>query len=74
MKSKKLFLGVIILVAVYVASYLVFRRLHVQTWEEDGKDYLIFPKNYVWTYHLYRPLCYVDGAMTDMRFHIGPHQ
>jgi hypothetical protein len=25
-------------------------------------------------YYLWRPLTYVDGAMTGMRFHIGPHR
>jgi hypothetical protein len=25
-------------------------------------------------YYLWRPLSYVDGSLTGMRFHIGPHR
>ena len=32
------------------------------------------PTSATWTYYLFRPLTRIDGAITGMRFHIGPHQ
>ena len=63
-----------ILVAVYVLSYLVFRNANIETWDKDGKQYVIFPKGQPWIYYVYRPLSYVDSKLTTMRFHIGPHE
>ncbi|MGC3947604.1 MAG: hypothetical protein QM762_24380 [Chryseolinea sp.] len=62
------------LLAGYVLSYVIFRNTNIQTWEKDGNQYVIFPKNQAWVYYLYRPLTYIDSKVTVMRFHIGPHQ
>ena len=68
----------IILIAIvftlYSLSYVIFRQSNSQIWEKDGKEYVIFPTNKVYMYYLYRPLNYVDGNLTGMRFHIGEHQ
>jgi hypothetical protein len=58
----------------YISSYLVIRSTNVETWQKDGKEYVIFPKEKVWMYYLYRPLSYIDSKLTDMRFHIGKHE
>lgn len=63
-----------LVLVVYVGSYLIFRSSHIQVWERNQQAYVIFPQdNLVWFY-FYRPLTYIDGALTGMRFHIGPHQ
>ena len=66
----------LVLGTLYVGSYLVFRASHVETWQQDKQAYVIFPKDRLGTglYYLWRPLSYLDGAATGMRFHIGPHQ
>ena len=58
--------------AIYVAGYLVFRQTHIEVWDRDQQDYVIFPGNAL--FYLWRPLSYVDGAVTGMQCHIGPHQ
>jgi hypothetical protein len=60
--------------AVYTGSYLIFRVSHVEIWEQDRNAYVILPENRVPLYYLWRPLTYADAAVTDMRFHIGPHR
>lgn len=63
-----------LVLTVYVGSYLIFRARHTEIWEHNQHTYVIFPKdNLVWFY-FYRPLTYIDGPLTGMRFHIGPHQ
>jgi hypothetical protein len=57
----------------YVGSYAGFRASHIERWDRDGMDYVIFPKNPT-LYYLYRPLTYLDARITGMRFHIGPHR
>jgi hypothetical protein len=57
-----------------VASYVGFRRSHIETWERDGRAYVIIPPAYRALYFLFRPIMYVDGAATGMRFHVGPHR
>ena len=59
---------------IYLGSYGVFRQTHVEVWEKNGKPYVIFPRDSVVIYYLFRPLTYVDGVLTGMGFHIGPHQ
>jgi hypothetical protein len=63
------------LIALYILSYVLFRFLNAETWDQDGKTYVIFPN---WdgsvTYYFYRPLVIIDSKLTAMNFHIGPHQ
>lgn len=67
---KKIFL---ILVLLYIASYVWFRSSYNTAHESNQKKYIIFPKNKV-LYYLYRPLEYLDARLTGAQFHIGPHQ
>jgi hypothetical protein len=70
---KRLFLILVALVIVYIGSYGWFRSSHVERWDRDGRDYVIFPQQPA-LYYLYRPLTYFDAQLTGMRFHIGPHR
>ena len=62
-----------LIVALYLAGYAVLRVSQAERWEGDGQIYVIFPASAPWLYYLYRPVAYVDGSLTGMRFHIGPH-
>ena len=64
--------AVSVLLAAYLASYLALRNRRVQVWEHDGQAYVLFPTTAA--YYVYRPLSLMDGALTGMRFHIGPHR
>jgi hypothetical protein len=58
----------------YVGTYVWFRQTSAEVWERDKQAYVIFPAGYGGAlYYLWRPLSYADGALTGMRFHIGPH-
>ena len=59
-------------VVLYLGSYFWYRGASVEVWARDGRPYFIFGSRL--TYYLYRPLTYLDGAVTKRRFHIGPHQ
>ncbi|MCP4316167.1 MAG: hypothetical protein GY789_09150 [Hyphomicrobiales bacterium] len=63
-----------ILIGVHVLGYVVLRIANTQVWDQDGHTYVIFPKSPIAFYYAYRSLTHVDGALTVMRFHIGPHQ
>lgn len=69
---KKSILILILVLLLYVGSYVLFRNSHVEVWEEDGQEYVIFPD--IVSYYIYRPVSYVDAKWNDMNFHIGPHQ
>ncbi|MCO6511354.1 MAG: hypothetical protein J5I65_11245 [Aridibacter famidurans] len=73
-KAKKLIIPLAMLFVVYLGSYAVLRYMNSEVWEKDGMTYVIFPENFRALYYLYRPVSYVDGALTGMRFHIGPHR
>jgi hypothetical protein len=64
----------IILLLAYIGSYLAFREQHIERWEKDQRDYVIFPVENRTLYYFYRPLTIVDGSATGMQFHIGPHR
>jgi len=63
-----------IVVALYLASYALFRQTHIQVWNKNGKPYVIFPKGNRVIYYFFKPLSFIDGAVTGMGFHIGPHE
>lgn len=65
---------VTILIGIYVLGYVLLRITSAEVWDQDGQTYVIFPEGSMALYYAYRPLAYVDGALTGMRFHIGPHQ
>jgi hypothetical protein len=62
-------------VLLYVGTYMGFRQSHAEVWERDQRVYVMFPEGSgTLLYYLWRPLTYIDAAMTGMRFHIGPHR
>jgi hypothetical protein len=64
-----------ILLGLYVDGYRAFRLTNSEIRQSDRHAYLMFPYGYaVVLYYLWRPLSYLDGALTGMRFHIGPHR
>jgi hypothetical protein len=71
--KRRLLAFAILLLVIYVTSYVWFRHSHVEVWDRDGKAYLIFPVDRA-LYYVYRPLTYIDGQLTGIRFHIGPHR
>lgn len=72
--KRNIFIVVSILLLVYLLSYVWLRQSRIEIWEQDGKAYVIFPKDAVYLYYLYRPLSYFDGKLTGMNFHIGEHR
>jgi hypothetical protein len=66
---------VIVVLLLYIGAYAAFRQSPVETWERDKQAYVIFPEAYGRPlYYVWRPLSYLDAAMTGMQHHIGPHQ
>jgi hypothetical protein len=70
---KRLFVVILFVLVAYLGSYVWVRLSHVERWERDGHDYVIFPRSTA-VYYFYRPLTYLDARITGMRFHIGPHR
>jgi hypothetical protein len=69
--KRKVTLAIAVLIVLYVAGYLAVRQTYSEVWERDGKVYVLFPSSGI--YYLFRPVTYLDAALTGMRFHIGPH-
>ncbi len=69
---KKACLISVVVLAAYLGGYFAYRATNTEVWEADGMSYVIFGSRL--SYYLFRPLTYIDGAITGMRFHIGPHQ
>ncbi len=67
---KRFLLAILVL---YALGYAVFRSVNAEVWAEDGNAYVIYPENPLAVYYLFRPLSYLDGYVTGMRSHIGPH-
>ena len=64
---------VLVLVVLYVTSYIVLRSRWTHTWDKDGKAYMHFPVTPSWVYLFFRPLSIADAQLSGMNFHIGPH-
>jgi len=73
-KKHKLLVLFLALFIVVCGSYIWFRQTHIEIWNKDNRPYVIFPKGNMAIYYIFRPLSYVDGKITGMGFHIGPHQ
>ena len=67
-------ISILIAALFYALSYVWFRQTRREIWEKDGSVYVIFPDDKIYLYYFYRPLGYVDGALTGMKFHIGQHR
>ena len=72
--KRNILISVIVVILLYFFSYLWIRQTRTEIWERDDNVYVIFPADRVYLYYFYRPLSYVDGTITGMRFHIGQHQ
>ena len=66
--------ALLLLLLAYVAGYAAFRQTRIEVWEKDKNAYVIFPAGAPLLYYAFRPLTYIDGMATGMRFHIGPHR
>jgi hypothetical protein len=66
----------IAVLVVYAGSYLMFRQSNIEVWDRNKQAYVIFPTGGPGSalYYAWRPLSYLDGAITGMGFHIGPHR
>ena len=71
---KSTLISILILLFLYVSAYGWFRQTHIETWEKDGKEYVIFPEDKIYLYYFFRPLSLIDGKLTGMNFHIGQHR
>lgn len=71
---KNTIISIVFLLILYLFSYGWFRQTHIEVWEKDGKDYVIFPADKVFLYYFFRPLSLIDGKLTGMNFHIGQHR
>ena len=74
--SPRILSAVLLVLLLYVGAYVWFRQTSTEIWERDKQPYVIFPAGHGGgaLYYLWRPLSYVDGSLTGMRFHIGPHR
>jgi len=66
---------VVVTLLLYAGAYVAFRQAHAETWDRDKRTYVIYPESYGRPlYYLWRPLSYLDTALTGMEHHIGPHR
>ncbi len=70
----KAFIALLILLLIYFGSYIFVRQSYAKVLNNHGDKEVIFPDDKVHLYYFYRPLSYIDGAITDMKFHIGEHR
>jgi hypothetical protein len=63
----------IIWILIYFLSYFAYRQTHLQVWEKDQKEYVMFTENKVYLYYFFRPLSWIEAVLTGMNFHLGPH-
>jgi hypothetical protein len=64
------------LLAAYIASYASFRATNSEIWAKDKQSYVMYTDNQVGraAYYAWRPLAYLDNALTGRRSHLGPHR
>lgn len=65
--------SVLLLAALYVGGYIRYREAHTESWERDEREYVIFPRDSLAWYYVYRPASYLDAKLTGVRSHMGPH-
>jgi len=71
--KQKILIAVFFIFLFYLLSYFYIRQTRTEVWEKDKNSYVIFPADKIYLYYFYRPLSYVDGTITGMRFHIAQH-
>lgn len=66
---------IVVALLLYAGAYVAFRQSHAEVWDRDKRTYVIYPESYGRPlYYLWRPLSYLDTAVTGMQHHIGPHR
>jgi hypothetical protein len=68
--------SILLLLVAYAGTYVAFRQINQEVWLKDQQTYVMFSPGEFGRvlYYLWRPLSHLDGALTGMRFHIGPHR
>lgn len=56
----------------YVFEYAGYRQTHAERWSQDGRTYVLFGSRA--SYLAFRPLSYLDQALTGTGAHLGPHR
>jgi hypothetical protein len=56
----------------YVLAYAGYRQAHAERWSQDGRTYVLFGSRA--SYLAFRPLSYLDQALTGTGAHLGPHR
>ena len=72
LSRRRVLIAVALAALVYLTAYVAYRATHVQVWERDNHPYVIFGSRV--SYYAFRPITYLDAAITGIGFHIGPHQ
>jgi hypothetical protein len=67
-------ISMLLLFAIYAGSYAAFRQTNQDIWPKD-ELYVIFPSGIIGRalYYIWRPLSYLDSALTGIRFHVRAH-
>lgn len=71
LQVKKFLLVIIGISVLYLGTYIWYRNSHTEIWSDNGQRYVIFGSEV--SYFAFRPIAYVDGMVTGIRFHFGPH-
>lgn len=66
----------LMLLVLYVGSYIGFRQTHIEVWDKDKASYVLFPETDFGRalYYGWRPLSYADQRLTGVGAHIGAHR
>lgn len=64
---------VLVLVLLYVTSYIVVRSRWTHKWDKDGKSYMHFPVSASWLQAAFAPVCMIDEKISGIQFRTGPH-
>jgi hypothetical protein len=64
---------VFLVLVIYALGYFCFRQSHIENWDYDKQDYVMFPAGQMWLYRTFTPAMHVDKQWTGMLFQIGPH-
>ena len=56
----------------FLYRFLQLVSSHTEIWSRNNQAYVIFGSRF--SYYAFRPIAYMDGIVTGIGFHIGPHQ
>lgn len=54
MRKRIALVSVILILLIYLLSYLWIRQTHAEIWEKDGNAYVIFSDDKIYLYYFYR--------------------